>query len=282
MTIAESLKHAAKRLLESGVPEHFRESSSLLQLALERDRVFLVAHPEYELSPDERARFISVLERRVAHEPLQYITGRQEFCGLEFLVTPDVLIPRPETEMLVERSIELLRSAPDEPVFADIGIGSGCIAISVLHGVPHARAHGFDISARALDLASRNANRQGVGQRLALFESDLYSAAERRNYHLIVSNPPYVPVDDINDLQSEVKDFEPHSALTDGGDGLSVIRNLIRHAPAYLRSGGFLVLEIGFGQATAVSDMFDPDLWRNVEFVRDSQHIPRMATARMP
>jgi len=279
MTIAESLKHAAKRLLESGVPEHVREGSSLLQLALERDRVFLVAHPEYELSPEERARFISVLERRVAREPLQYITGRQEFCGLEFLVTPDVLIPRPETEILVERSIELLRRAHD-PLFADIGIGSGCIAISVLHGVPQARAHGFDISVRALEVVSRNAGLHGVGERLSLFESDIYSAVNRRDYALIVSNPPYVPVDEIDGLQPEVKDFEPHSALTDGGDGLSVIRDLIKHAPDFLRPGGSLVLEIGFGQATAVSDMFDPKLWRN-EFVPDSQHVLRMVTAKI-
>ncbi len=280
MTIAESLKHAAKQLSESGVPEHVREGSSLLQFALERDRVFLVAHPEYELTADEQARFISILERRIGREPLQYITGRQEFCGLKFLVTPNVLIPRPETEMLVERSIELLRSA-HAPLFADIGIGSGCIAISVLYSLSQVRAHGFDVSTRALEVASLNAGLHCVSERLSLFESDIYSAVDRHDYALIVSNPPYVPVDEIDGLQPEVKNFEPRSALTDGGDGLSVIRDLIKHAPDFLRPGGSLVLEIGFGQATAVSGMFDPKLWRNVEFVPDSQQIPRMATAQI-
>ena len=279
MTIAELLPSAAAALARSGVPEHFREANSIMQFAIGRDRVFLIAHPEYELSHRERQRFDELLLRRTSREPLQYITGRQEFFGLDFLVTPDVLIPRPETEMLVAKSIDLL--GPSAGRFAEIGVGSGCISISILSRLPEARAVGADVSTAALGVAAENAERHGVGERLELIESDLLSRADRRRFDLIVSNPPYVPAADMDGLQPEVRDFEPALALTDGGDGLSIVKRIIAEAPVHLRAGGYLVMEIGFDQAAVVEASFDRDVWREVAVLPDFQAISRMAVARL-
>ncbi|MGI8812571.1 MAG: peptide chain release factor N(5)-glutamine methyltransferase [Pyrinomonadaceae bacterium] len=276
MTIAEALRYAARRLGESGVAEHAREANSLLRFITGRDRAFFVAHPERELTAGELSHFKNAVSRRAKREPLQYITGKQEFFGRDFLVTPDVLIPRPETEMLVQHAIEILRDNSDA-VFAEVGVGSGCIAVSILAECTNATAAGLDISPTALAVAKRNATAYGVNQRLELLESDLFAAVNGRQFTLIVSNPPYVPLDDLKTLQAEVSSFEPRVALTDGGDGLSIIRRIIDHAPGYLRRGGVLLLEIGMGQAERVLTMFDPATWCEIQFHRDFQDIPRIA-----
>ena len=278
MTIAEALRDASRRLAEGGVTDHAREANSLLRFVTGRDRAFLVAHSEEHLTADEASRFENAVSRRSKREPLQYITGKQEFFGRNFVVTPDVLIPRPETEMLVEHSIRTVCEM-DNAVLAEVGIGSGCIAISILAECPGATATGMDISPAALAVAERNARQHGVDQRLELLESDLFTAASGRQFDLIVSNPPYVPLNDLETLQAEVRLFEPQLALTDGGDGLSIIRRLIRDAPQFLRSGGVLLLEIGIGQSEAVLAMFDRDIWREVLFHRDFQGIPRVLRA---
>ncbi|MGB7208487.1 MAG: peptide chain release factor N(5)-glutamine methyltransferase [Pyrinomonadaceae bacterium] len=276
--IAESLNKAAPVLLSAEIADPRREATSLLCFALGKDRTFLIAHPEYELNRDEAELFGSIVKRRANREPFHHITGVKEFYGLDFIVSPDVLIPRPETEMLVAKSINIL-SLIDKPVFCEIGVGSGCIAISILRHVLPATAVGLDISEAAVAIASRNATNHDIQERLRLVNSDIFGGLKHQSFDLIVSNPPYIPVEDIASLQPEVKDFEPHLALTDGAGGLSVIEKIIIESPRFLKSGCPLVMEIGIGQAGAVRAMFDPDLWRSIEIFPDFQAIPRLVCA---
>lgn len=278
--IAESLDKAAAVLLSAEIADPRREADSLLCFATGKDRAFLIAHPEYVLQTDEAAFFHSIVKRRSDREPFHHITGIKEFYGLDFQVSPDVLIPRPETEMLVAKSIEIL-TAKEGPSFCEVGVGSGCIAISALYHLPFASAVGLDISGAAITIARRNAENHDVLDRLELLVSDVFSGLEQERFDLIVSNPPYVPVDDIAGLQREVRDFEPHRALTDGGNGLSVIEKIFQQSPEYLKPCGSVLIEIGFNQAKAVNAMFDPKVWANVEIVPDFQGIPRMACARL-
>lgn len=274
-SIAESLIKAGSILAANGVAEPRREAVSLLMLAMERDRTFLYAHPESALSSDELKNFDSLVQRRAKREPLQYISGVQEFYGLDFEVTPDVLIPRPETELLVERSIEILSHRSDKR-FCEVGTGSGCIAVSILRRVAGSSAVGLDVSHEALVIARRNADKHDVGDRLRLSESDLFSALADEKFDLILSNPPYVPDGDITRLQPEVRDFEPRLALMGGPDGLSVIRGIVTHAPRFLRPGGVLLMEIGLDQSEKVVEMFDLSRWRSPELFPDLQGIPRL------
>lgn len=270
---------AANCLLEaSGIAEPRREAASLLALALDRDRAFLIAHPEYVLSEGENRRFEEYLGRRSVREPFQYIAGRQEFYGLDFEVTPDVLIPRPETEMVVEAAVEFL-SKLDKPLFCEVGVGSGCIAVSILHIVPAARGVGLDISAAALRVAGGNALSHGVAARLKLVESDVFAAIPDESFDLIASNPPYVPAEQYCGLQREVREFEPEIALTDGGDGLAIISRIIREAPGRLTKNGVLLLEIGFDQSEKARRLFACDTWRRVEIRPDPRGIPRLVRA---
>lgn len=239
-----------------------------------------MAHPEYELSADEWIGFESVIVRRSGREPFQYITGRQEFYGLEFEVKPGVLIPRPETEILVEAAITIL-CENDKPEFCEIGVGTGCIAVSILHEISDAKAVGVDISKPALELAERNASKHGVRDRLTLREANLFAGIDKKLFDLIVSNPPYIPESDLESLQIEVGRFEPHSALFGGTDGVDIIERIIAQAPAFLKSSGSLLIEIGFGQAASVVEMFDTSFWEDVDFLPDLQGIPRVVKARL-
>ncbi len=246
---------------------------------MERDRTFLIAHPEYFLDDPETTRFDQIVKRRASREPFHHIVGVKEFYGLDFRVSADVLIPRPETEMLVARSIEIL-AGKDRPTFCEVGVGSGCIAISVLYHAGLARAVGLEKSTSALAIARLNAQRHGVTERFRLVPSDVFSGIDDERFDLIVSNPPYVPAGDIAGLQPEVRDYEPHGALTDGGEGLSIIKELVYRSSAFLKPDGHLVLEIGANQADAVKAMFEAPRWADVEFVSDFQDIPRMVVAR--
>jgi len=264
----------AQRLSEGAVAEPRREAGSLLAHALGRDRSFVIAHAEDTLKDDECEAFRSLLARRAGGEPLQYITGHQEFFKLDFEVTPAVLIPRPETELVIETALELLRNDP-EPYLADIGAGSGCIAISILHELSTARAVATDVSSAALQVTRQNAARHGVADRLEVLESDYFSALEATgSFNLIASNPPYISDDEMKNLQREVN-YEPHAALAGGPDGLSVIRRLLLEAPPFLRPGGYFVFEIGFGQSGAVEQLIDRRVWRLLEICTDLQKIPR-------
>jgi len=279
-SIAETLAKAESILSASGVTESRREAISLLTLATKKDRTFFYAHPDHPVTSDEGALLDSFLQRRASREPLQYIAGLQEFFGLEFEVTPDVLIPRPETEMVVEHAIEILRTE-DHGRFCEVGVGSGCIAISVLHHRPNSSAVGLDVSGAALEVARRNAEKHNVMDKLDLIESDVFGAVAGERFDMIVSNPPYVPVRDIDGLQAEVRDFEPRSALTDGSNGLSIIRTIAAEAPKFLLPGGAVLMEIGFNQADEVVKMFELPSWQKTELFPDLQGIPRLVHARL-
>ena len=278
--ISETLKKATEILRAGGIAEPRREANSLLAFALRKNRTFLITHNNYELSGDEEADFQAVLKRRAAREPLQYITGRQEFYGLDFRVTSDVLIPRPETEIIVENAIEILKPRK-ETRFCEIGVGSGCISVSILHNIETASALGLDVSEKALEVAKLNAENHRVFDRLNLKVSDVFDALTAEKFDVIVSNPPYIPQRDIADLQAEVRDFEPLSALTDGAGGLSIIEKIVRGAPEFLNSNGFLLMEIGFGQAAAVKRLFDAKIWRTVEILPDLQGIGRTVKSQI-
>jgi release factor glutamine methyltransferase len=271
---------AAQVLRESGITEPRREARSLLGLALEKDNTFLVAHPEYDLTQEEERRFREFLARRARREPLQYIAGRQEFYGLDFAVTKDVLIPRPETELIVEAAAEILKKI-ENPLFCEVGTGSGCISVAILHEIKRARGVGLDISREALDVTRHNARKNSVAERLELKTSDVFAALHDEKFDLIVSNPPYVPAGDLETLQREVRDFEPRAALTDGGDGLSIIERIVADAPKFLKAGGVLLMEIGFNQSERTRALFPGEVWREVEFFPDLQGIPRMLRARL-
>jgi release factor glutamine methyltransferase len=276
-TIARALVEAAQILRQAGVPEARREAASLLEHITGRDRTFLITHAETVLILSDVRRLRDLVERRAAGEPLQYITGHQDFYGLNFEVTPDVLIPRPETELLVETALELLDKTEEPALICDVGTGSGCIPISILHERPTVQAIGLDISYPALRVAARNAARHYVRERLALVASDCFAALDsnRTRFSMIVSNPPYVTEESFAGLQREVRDYEPRLALTPGGDGLRIIRQLITDAPRFLSSGGHLLIEIGFDQHEAVGNLIDQQVWELLDIHKDLQSIPR-------
>jgi release factor glutamine methyltransferase len=280
MKIAEAINQAADILNAAAIQDPRREAVSLLEIAIGRDRTFIFAHPDYNLTQREVGELESLISRRANREPLQYIRGHQEFYDLDFIVTPDVLIPRPETEILVEKAIKDLQSK-ENAEFCEVGVGSGCICVSILHEIPSATAVGLDISEKALEITKKNAEKHGVSGRLTLFRSDVFDALMDQRFDMMVSNPPYVPHGDFESLQPEVRDFEPHIALTDGSNGLSIIEKIVSGSPRFLRSGGELLMEIGFGQSEAVRGIFDRQIWHEVEFLDDLQSIPRIVHASL-
>ncbi|HEU5237076.1 MAG TPA: peptide chain release factor N(5)-glutamine methyltransferase [Pyrinomonadaceae bacterium] len=278
-TIKNAISTGVAKLKAAGVADPRNDANLLAMHVIKRDRTFLLTHGEATLSPDQLNLYRSLIERRGSGEPLQYITGHQEFFKLDFETSPDVLIPRPETELIVEIGMELLKDKA-RPFIADIGTGSGCIVISLLHELRQSRAVATDVSSAALAVATRNANRYQVSDRLRLIESDLFSALESNElFDLIVSNPPYVPAADLEGLQREVS-REPQNALDGGADGLAVIRRLLNEAPVFLRARGYLVFEIGFDQAESVKRIIDSAAWELIDVRRDLQGIPRTVVLR--
>src|SRR5437588_3940367 len=279
VSIRSALADGARTLGANGVTEPRLEASSLLGHATSRDRAFIITHADDAVTPEELETLRSLVARRAAGEPLQYITGHQEFFKLDFEVSPEVLIPRPETEIIVEVALEFLGDKP-APIFADIGTGSGCIAISLLNELSAARAVATDASPAALRVAQRNADRHAVTDRLTLIESDCFSALDPvGKFDLIVSNPPYVSDRELETIQREVR-YEPRAALAGGPDGLDVIRTLLRKAPSFLRSGSHFVFEVGFGQDLTVEQLIDREVWDLIEIRRDLQSVPRTVILR--
>ncbi len=285
LTIEGALREASTLLKEAGLAEPRREARTLLSHSLERDQAFLVTHADDRLTSEQLAAFRASVARRAAGEPFQYIAGRQEFYGLEFEVTPDVLIPRPETELLVEEALKLLKGT-DAPLACDVGTGSGCVAVTLLHERKDARGFALDISHAALKVAARNAARHGVAERLRLLVSDCFDALRSEEhgglrFDLVASNPPYVAEADIEDLQREVREHEPRVALTPGGDGLSVVRRLVEESPRFLKPGGHLLIEIGHDQHERVAALIDRSVWTLLDIHKDLQGIPRTVALRL-
>ena len=279
MTVAEGLRDGTKLLQENVIAEPEREAVLLMGHALKRDRAFVYAHPEYRLSAVESILFKAVIRRRASHEPFQYIVGRQEFYGREFYVTPDVLIPRPETEILVEAAIKEFQDH-EHCKFFEVGVGSGCISVSILANLPNATAVGADVSYKALVVAGNNAKNNGVSERLELQLSNVFDSVDDRQFDLIVSNPPYVANADLSSLQREVRDFEPKTALSGGPDGLDIIRRIIEGAPKLLKANGMLLMEIGWDQSERVERILVERGWESIEKLPDLQGIPRIIKAR--
>ncbi len=230
------------------------------------------------LLPRTESRFDALIERRATGEPVQYIVGEAEFYGLPFRVTRDVLIPRPETEHLVEKVIELAAGFA-APRIVDVGTGSGAIAVALAANLPPAAIAATDVSAAALAIARENSTRNGVADRIRFFVGDLLAPVAGEQFDLAVSNPPYVPEGDRDSLAVEVRGYEPAQALFAGVDGLAIYRRLISQAFAALAPGGFVVLEIGYGQQAAVRALLADAGFAQVAFAADLQGIPRVAFA---
>jgi release factor glutamine methyltransferase len=269
----EALQAARARLAATSRNPR-RDAEVLLAHVLGCDQTALLTHPERLLSPDELDQWEGFLRRRLASEPMQYITGAQEFFGLLLEVTPDVLIPRPETEHLVEAALEHVgREANARMV--DVGTGSGAIAVALTHARPRSHVTAVDLSPRALEVARRNAQRHGVLDRVTLLESNLLEAVDGADFDVVVSNPPYIAEGEV--LEPQVSNYEPQPALYSGPTGLEVYERLIPEAGRVLKPGGWLLLEIGFGQQPAVEALLRG--WRNVSVVHDLQGIPRVVQA---
>jgi release factor glutamine methyltransferase len=280
MTVTEALRSGAEILHTASIASPEREAALLLRHVLNCDATYLYAHGDEKLNAVASILFKAVLKRRAAHEPFQLITGVQEFYGLVFKVTSDVLIPRPETEILIEDA--LAEFGKRENIrFCEIGVGSGCISIALLVNMHNASAVGFDISEAALEIAAENAETHAVSQKLELKRSDVFEALTNERFDLIVSNPPYVPTSEISTLQEEVRSFEPRIALEGGEDGLDMVRRIVAKSPEYLDPGGLLYIEIGWNQSENAGQLLDDAKWEGIEFLPDLQGIPRILKARL-
>ena len=293
LEIRAALKEAISRLRAARVPSNTLAAEVLLMHALGRDRAWIYTHPEASLESPVANRFFSLVDRRAAGEPTQYLTGKQEFWGLEFEVTPAVLIPRPETEHVVEVALERLgplglkiRMDTGEPTprlrIADVGTGSGCLAVALAHELPHADLFATDISSAALEIARRNALRHGVAERVHFSQADLLAPflSEQRSFDLIVSNPPYISRGEASTLQREVVEHEPSIALFGGPRGIEIYERLIEEARVLLRAGGFVVLELGHDSANPVRAVLENQrCWTKLSITNDLAGIPRVIAA---
>jgi release factor glutamine methyltransferase len=318
LDVRTALKQGLAQLREAHVPSFTLAAELLLLHVLGRDRTWLYAHPEGQVSTTDADLFFKLIARRANGEPTQHLTGKQEFWGLEFAVTPDVLIPRPETEHVIEVALDRLalrelRAGRKQTLtgeglqIADIGTGSGCIAIALAKELPGATIYATDISAAALAVANRNATRHSVSDRIHFLESNLldgliYRASasadisavgaqhpapllgkdsqhQSPRLHLIVSNPPYIGRRESATLMHEVRDHEPEIALYGGEEGYELYANLITQCAAHLKPGGILVLELGHNSLPAVQPLLDAPDWTNVAVTSDLAGIPRVLAA---
>ena len=255
------------------------ESKLLLAHVLGRDRAWLAAHGDAPLDSAHARTYDALVRRRAAGEPIAYITGRREFFGLDFEITPDVLIPRPETELLVDLALRWLTAEAPARVL-DLGCGSGAVALAIAHQRPSASVHGTDVSPQAVALARRNAQRLAIPN-ASFLESDWFERVPRERFALIVGNPPYVAGNDPHLDEGDVR-FEPKEALVSGSDGLYALRAIVAGAPAYLGSGAYLALEHGHDQASAVRSLLRAAALREVASERDLSGIERVSYSRAP
>jgi release factor glutamine methyltransferase len=307
MHLKPALASAIDRLEAADVGSPRMNAEVLLMFVLGVNRAYVYAHPERELTSEEETRYSAVLAQRATGMPSQYITGHQEFWGLDFVVSPAVLIPRPETEHMVETVLELA-CGMTHPKLVDVGTGSGCIALALAHELRGAEVFAVDISAEALEIARGNAARLQLDGRLRFYQANVLMVipAESSNrkpvipsedfspsrgvpisaepdfhdFDFVVSNPPYVGFGEADKVQKSVRDFEPQVAVFAGEQGLDVIGPLIQQAHRALKPGGWLALEIGYSMCDAVVNLLSPTMWDDVRVVPDLQGIPRVVAGR--
>lgn len=258
------------------------EAELLVGRATGLDRVRLIAHGERLVSEDELATIRSFIQRRRKREPIAYILGEREFHGLPFRVDPRVLIPRPDTETLVEVALEQTRSQSEFGSALDLCTGSGCVAIAFKHQRPTWRVTASDVSSDALELACSNAERLGTAFGMRFLVSDLFANLTSERFSLITANPPYIPADLIADLDPDIRDFEPKIALSGGADGLTLASRLVREAPAWLEPNGVLAIEIGYDQAPRVEALFTAAGFVDVSTRKDYGQRDRVVFGRLP
>ncbi len=286
--LREALRAAIERLTAESVPSPRLNAELLLMFTLNCDRAYLYAHSERELSAEEQARYDQALAERARGVPAQYITGHQEFWGMDLIVSPAVLIPRPETEHLIETVVSLSqddhrghRGTQRSDValrITDVGTGSGCIALALAKELPTATIHATDISAAALEVARANAARHQFSDRIHFHQTDLLTGLEPGSFDFVVSNPPYVGESEEDQVQLEVRQFEPRQAVFAGPTGLEVIERLVPQAGSMLKPGGWLVMEISGTIVHGVRELLAS--WDRVSIAADLQGIPRVAEAR--
>jgi len=312
MDFRSALKHGIAQLRAAHIASDSLAAELLLLHATQRERTYLYSHPEAELTNEEESAYQSLLDRRTSGVPVQHLTGKQEFWGLSFEVTPDVLIPRPETEHLIEVALdrlalrELRAGRPNKNdgaglLIADVGTGSGCIAIALAKELPQAQIFASDISTKALAVAQRNAARYSVSSQIHFLESNLFDRLsalgvrwvappeglasksrilqEPTLFDLIVANPPYIGRRESPSLAREVRDHEPPLALYGGEEGYEFYAGLIAQSAVHLKPGGLLVLELGHNSLAAVQPLLEPPLWINVGVTNDLGGIPRVISA---
>lgn len=287
MPLREALQAAIARLTAEHVPSPRLNAETLLMFTLSCDRAHLYAHPERELSSEEHSRYDEALTQRAKGVPAQYITGHQEFWGLDLIVSPAVLIPRPETEHLIEIILPLAKTLKS-PKIADVGTGSGAIALALAKELPQAEIHATDNSPAALEIAEANAarlqleyrqsNQHPPVRRIFFHDTDLLHNLEPATFDFIVSNPPYVGLSEEDEVQFEVRKFEPRTAVFAGPTGLEVIQKLIPAAQQALKPGGYLMMEISGTIAEGVRALLSG--WTDITITNDLQGIPRVACAR--
>jgi release factor glutamine methyltransferase len=282
MQLKQAVDSAYQLFLENDVPSPRLNAELLLLFVLSRERAYLYAHPERELTPDEQSNFDEVVRERARGCPTQYITGHQEFWGLDLLVSPAVLIPRPETEHVVETVLELVKEYPfDGPgrlKLLDVGTGSGCIALALASELPHAEIHACDISDEALEIARVNAARLALGRKVLFRKSDLLSVYAVEQFDFVISNPPYVGECDADKVQKQVREFEPKVAVFSGREGMEIYRRLVPQAHEHLRPGGWFVAEIGYSEEENVRNLLTD--WTETQVTPDLQGIPRVVATR--
>jgi len=293
MDVRAALKQAIAQLGETAVPSHTLAAELLLMHALGRGRAWLYAHTEEPLSPEVAAEYFGAVKKRASGVPTQHLTGKQEFWGLEFEVTPDVLIPRPETEHLVEVALDRLglreakngRSQTTDGAgleIADVGAGSGCIAVALARELPQAQFYATDISSAALAVARRNAERHGVASRIRFLECNLLEGIthhQSRALDVIVSNPPYIGLRERETLPREIREHEPQIALFTGEDGMALYPTLIAQSAERLKPEGIVVLELGHDSLLKVWPLLEKSEWTNIGVTHDLAGIPRVIAA---
>lgn len=288
ITFGEVLQIGINRLKEANIADAKRDAEDIMLFLMHEDRKFLFLHYKDETDEDHADAYFSMVDRRAAGEPLQYIVGSQEFMGLPFEVDESVLIPRQDTESLVELALEKAKEKKRSLSVMDMCCGSGAIAVSVAHFLPKAKVTACDISEDALEVARRNAEKNGVADRIEFLQSDLFFIEKKKKvtqiketFDMILSNPPYIPTAVIGTLQKEIREHEPMSALDGGADGLDFYRRIAKEASANLKKKGFLMLEIGSDQAEAVTELLEAEgVYEGIEVHQDLAGLDRIVFCR--